>query len=263
VANAGTGSGTVTSSPSGISCGTTCSASYASGTSVTLTASPASGSSFAGWTGCDVLLISGGCQMNVTANKSVTATLNLPVQQTVTLSPTANNMLSTNSLESTEGNTVNQNYYPIVGLFSLWSASGYGSWEAFASALKYNTSVLAGKTIDSAILTLEVRSMWVGYYPVDFEIGAFASSWSASSITWNSVVASATFWTASWQSFNYPYYSGQLYDIDLTAVVQNWANGTWTNNGLILESTSYLSPGNVDSIDNYDFWVPDLVVTYH
>lgn len=50
----GTGSGTVTSSPSGISCGTTCSRSFSGGTTVTLSAVPASGSVFAGWSG-------GGC----------------------------------------------------------------------------------------------------------------------------------------------------------------------------------------------------------
>jgi hypothetical protein len=48
----GTGIGTVTSNPSGISCGSTCSASYSSGTSVTLTAAPSFGGSiFAGWSG--------------------------------------------------------------------------------------------------------------------------------------------------------------------------------------------------------------------
>src|SRR5437870_13812782 len=50
---AGTGSGTVSSSPLGISCGTDCSEPYASGTVVTLTAAPASGSTFDGWSGCD------------------------------------------------------------------------------------------------------------------------------------------------------------------------------------------------------------------
>jgi len=51
VTKAGTGSGTVTSSPAGINCGSTCSASYNSGTLVTLTATPASSSIFAGWSG--------------------------------------------------------------------------------------------------------------------------------------------------------------------------------------------------------------------
>jgi hypothetical protein len=54
VSLAGTGSGSVTSSPAGISCPGTCSHSYTSGTQVTLTATPASGSTFAGWSG-------GGC----------------------------------------------------------------------------------------------------------------------------------------------------------------------------------------------------------
>ena len=51
VFTSGAGSGTVTSSPAGISCGGTCAASFASGTVVTLTATPGSGSAFAGWSG--------------------------------------------------------------------------------------------------------------------------------------------------------------------------------------------------------------------
>jgi len=45
----GSGDGTVTSDPAGISCGDTCQASYPQGTVVTLTATPNEGSSFTGW----------------------------------------------------------------------------------------------------------------------------------------------------------------------------------------------------------------------
>src|SRR6267143_2054296 len=48
---AGTGGGTVTSSPAGISCQPTCSNSFASGTVVKLTAVAAKGSVFTGWAG--------------------------------------------------------------------------------------------------------------------------------------------------------------------------------------------------------------------
>ncbi len=47
----GRGSGTISSSPPGISCGNDCSEQYASGTVVTLTAAPAENSFFTGWQG--------------------------------------------------------------------------------------------------------------------------------------------------------------------------------------------------------------------
>jgi protein MpaA len=73
VALAGTGSGTVTSSPAGIDCGSTCSAVFPSGTEVSLTATPASGSTFAGWSGAGCLG-TGSCQVTMSAAESVTAT---------------------------------------------------------------------------------------------------------------------------------------------------------------------------------------------
>jgi Divergent InlB B-repeat domain len=45
------GDGTVTSAPSGISCGSDCSQSYTSGTTVTLTAAAGAGKTFSGWSG--------------------------------------------------------------------------------------------------------------------------------------------------------------------------------------------------------------------
>ena len=70
----GTGSGTVTSSPSGLSCATTCSAHFPSGT-VTLTATPNGSSTFGGWSGCDST--SGqACTVNLTSDRTVTVTFN-------------------------------------------------------------------------------------------------------------------------------------------------------------------------------------------
>ena len=51
VARSGTGSGSVTSQPAGISCGSTCTSMQATGSTVSLTAKAASGSKFIGWTG--------------------------------------------------------------------------------------------------------------------------------------------------------------------------------------------------------------------
>jgi uncharacterized delta-60 repeat protein len=68
----GTGSGTITSNPSGISCGSDCSETYASGTPITLTATAAAGSTFGGWTGCGS--VNGNtCTVTMTNNITVTA----------------------------------------------------------------------------------------------------------------------------------------------------------------------------------------------
>ena len=72
IAKNGAGSGTVTSSPSGISCGTTCSRSFSGGTTVTLTAVPASGSVFAGWSGGGCTG-TGSCAVQINDNITVTA----------------------------------------------------------------------------------------------------------------------------------------------------------------------------------------------
>lgn len=76
VSRSGSGSGTITSSPSGISCGSTCQAPFASGSSVSLTAAPDPGSVFSGWGGggCSG---TGMCAVVMDAAKTVGATFTL------------------------------------------------------------------------------------------------------------------------------------------------------------------------------------------
>ena len=90
VTKLGTGTGTVTSYPSGIDCdpaGTDCSESYDLGTSVTLTAAAGGSSVFTGWNGCDTpagqncYLYMDGAK-NVTADFSATLDLGEAVDNT-------------------------------------------------------------------------------------------------------------------------------------------------------------------------------------
>jgi fibronectin type 3 domain-containing protein len=71
VAKAGTGFGTVTSTPAGITCGADCSEPYVSGTLVTLSATPATGSTFSGWSGGGC---SGAAPCSLVGNSAVTIT---------------------------------------------------------------------------------------------------------------------------------------------------------------------------------------------
>src|ERR1700744_4022373 len=85
VKSAGSGAGTVTSSPSGVSCGSTCTAKFTEGKSVKLTAAAKSGSKFAGWSGgCSGTSTT--CTISLKGATSGTATFNAtasPIQLTV------------------------------------------------------------------------------------------------------------------------------------------------------------------------------------
>ena len=77
VALPGTGSGSVSSNPAGISCPTTCSFSFKGGTQVTLTETPVSGSYFAGWSGGGCSGSNSTCVLTLNASEQVTATFTL------------------------------------------------------------------------------------------------------------------------------------------------------------------------------------------
>ena len=75
VSKAGAGSGTVTSTPGGISCGSDCTETYPAGTSVTLAAAPSPGSTFTGWSGA--CTGTNTCTLDMNETTSVTATFSL------------------------------------------------------------------------------------------------------------------------------------------------------------------------------------------
>ena len=154
VVRAGTGSGTVTSAPSGINCGTSCSANYASGTPVTLTAAPAPGSTFTGWSG-------GGCSgtstctVTVAATTTVTATFTLKNfaltvskagtgSGTVTSAPAGINCGTGCAANYASGTPVTLTAAPAVGsTFAGWSGGGCSGTSTCAVTVTAATTVTA------------------------------------------------------------------------------------------------------------------------
>lgn len=111
VSKIGAGSGTVTSSPSGINCGSTCSASYASGIIVTLTAAASSDSSFAGWSG-------GGCSGTGTCTVAMNSSQTVTATFTLTNPATIGNAVDNTSLTWTTGGNANWYYQTITSYYA-------------------------------------------------------------------------------------------------------------------------------------------------
>jgi peptidoglycan/xylan/chitin deacetylase (PgdA/CDA1 family) len=167
VSKAGNGSGTVTSSPTGINCGTTCTANFSYNSSVTLTAYPATGSSFTGWSGAGCSG-TGSCHVTMGAARTVTATFTLNKylltispegngSGTVTSSPSGVNCGSTCSASFDYNTTVTLTANPATGsTFSGWSGlcTGTGSCEVTMSAAR---SVTATFTLKTFLLTVSTN----------------------------------------------------------------------------------------------------------
>jgi uncharacterized repeat protein (TIGR02543 family) len=131
VTRAGTGTGTVTSSPAAINCGGTCTANFDFGQRVTLTATPGANSAFTGWAGggCSG---TGTCTITITAATGVTATFTR-VRSTLTLVFTGSGAGRVTSapggINCTANCTATFNVNQIVTLTPTpLGSSGFGSW---------------------------------------------------------------------------------------------------------------------------------------
>jgi hypothetical protein len=171
VTKAGTGSGTVSSNPTGINCGLDCSETYPPATSVTLTASAAADSTFGGWSGggCSG---TGMCTVTVTGATLVTATFTLrqftlTVNKAglgsggVTSTPTGINCGSTCSAQYDAGTLVTLTAAPTAGsLFAGWSGGGCTGTSTCQVTMSAATTVTA--TFTPILHTLTVLRSGAG-----------------------------------------------------------------------------------------------------
>jgi len=178
VSKTGSGSGTVTSSPTGIDCGSDCTETYDQGTSVTLTATPASGSSFAGWN-ADADCSDGVVTMN--ANMTCTATFNPQVvgyTLTVSKSGTGNGTVTSSPAGINCGSDCSETYTKVQKVkltakadtdstFTGWSGGGCTGTKTCPVTVGAAVTVTASfalKTPDISIAqtTLDFGSIKVG-----------------------------------------------------------------------------------------------------
>jgi hypothetical protein len=157
------GTGTVTSSPTGIDCGDDCTESYVSGTEVTLTATPDAGSTFAGW-GVDCSG-TGTCTVTMSASHQVTAAFNplvdeIAPQTTITGGPTGQTSDSTPTFSFTS-NEAGSTFTCQIDAGTLFGcASPYTTTPALADG-PHTFSVYARDTAGNADPTPDTRSFTV------------------------------------------------------------------------------------------------------
>jgi Divergent InlB B-repeat domain/PASTA domain len=169
-----TGSGTVTSSPSGIECGSTCSAPFSQGEAVTLTAVSGPGSEPVKWSGCGSI-VEGKCTVTMSIDRTVKATfeahmVELKVKKgglgdgTVTSEPAGINCGATCSAKFAEASTVTLSGKPTgESQAALWS--GCNSVTAENKCLVTMTGareVSATFNVEGPLLTLSMSGSGSG-----------------------------------------------------------------------------------------------------
>jgi uncharacterized repeat protein (TIGR02543 family) len=118
------GSGTVTSTPVGISCGSDCTEAYISGTAVALNVIPASGYKFSGWSGA--CTGTGTCSVTMSAARSVTATFTDIPKYTLTVKRSGSGTVTSAPAGINCGSDCNESYLSGMAVaLTPTPASGY------------------------------------------------------------------------------------------------------------------------------------------
>jgi hypothetical protein len=127
-----------------------------------------------------------------------------------------------------------------VGVWYQYNLGGFTEYAITNSALYFDImNFIEGRTIQSAILKLHVISI-PGDMNTDYKVRALAGSWNTNTITYNNTPARYTSYVAVEDP---PYTNAIPWEVDITSIVQAWANGSIPNYGVILEDNHIVWPG--------------------
>ncbi len=160
--------------------------------------------------------------------------------QTLVFTPTYDNLIMDNGNNTYTANTVYPNSENSVGMNHTYSYPGIYNYVAAASLIYFDLSSLAGKTVVSASLKLYV-TMLAGdpagaAARTDYKVSAISETWYANIVTWNNAPSTTYLYE---KIFEVPYIVALPTVIDVTDIVKQWTNGTWTNYGLMVLDVAY------------------------
>lgn len=141
---------------------------------------------------------------------------------------------------------------------NLWTGGAFGT-NAMRTYIKFDMpSGISASDITSAYLRIKKKE----HLTPTIKAYRVTSSWTSSGITWNNRPG----YTSTNASDTISLYSGDWYSMDVTALVRNWINGTYTNYGFVLKE-----PSETDSAQKTKFYSsdapspnkPELVINYN
>jgi hypothetical protein len=263
------GTGTVTSTPAGISCPAACSANFAGGTQVTLTAAAGSGNSFAGWSGggCGSAT---SCAVSVSAATSVTANFtSTPVYPAavsisgpgwVTSSPAGINCGTSCTASFAPQTQVTLTAIPYAGaLFSGWSGACTGTANCVIS-LNAATSISA--TFAATYAPINVTT----YHYDNARTGQNTQETILTPANVNSTQFGQLF-SVPVQGFVFaqPLYlanvqniAGATHDVLFVATEHDMLYAIDADNGSILWQQSFINPPNITTVTSSEVSCGDL-----
>jgi hypothetical protein len=212
----------------------------------------------------------------VAATPAGTSTPPPAASTTVTLLPVNDNTIASSSVTAADQTTV----FPVGYWFQGTSGIGMGcnhyllagnqTWQLTCARglIKFNVASLAGKTIQSATLTLTTSASGVGSFKDPWYVAAGSSGWSGSTVTWINYV-DQIYQASRSANQSAPTFVGQVFSLDQTATVRNWVSGLYANNGLAMGLVQERLLAS-QSLDAFAFYSsedpggrgPKLVVTY-
>jgi hypothetical protein len=178
------------------------------------------------------------------------------------------NLLRFSSSDPAIANTVDTSSDLSVGSNYYYGTTGVYEANHSASLLSFDVqSTIALKTILEAKLILYPRSL-----PKDpagkYNVAATVQGWVHSRITWTTWFNLGSYYASITTDFAAPSTTDGPFEIDVTAIVQNWARGTWAAKGFLMWEPDLRSPVlsavTFESDDNYTNLLrrPQLFVRY-